>query len=124
MQTIGIARTLCSTSLQSLRESRRPPHDSPPRPPHPNRSSPPSRTSTPDQPIPRISRTLIPRSQRLNLSLSIPTRSDRGLISTTDVDQFVADAVRDDVGVKRFLLVCGDGGVVGLEGEFIGWDGC
>jgi len=49
--------------------------------------------------------------------LSIAAGGDGSVVGTADVVEVVADAVDDDVRVKSLLLVGGDGGLVGLEGE-------
>ena len=73
-----------------------------------------------EQRIESIRSGLIPGSQSLNLSLGIPARSDGLLGGVAHVDELVADAVRDDVGVQRLLLALGHESVLRDEGELVG----
>lgn len=78
-------------------------------------------TIKPKQRIPSISSSSVPRTKRLNLSLRILTSSNGILRGITNVDELIADAVGDDVGVQGLLLALGDERVLGDEGELVGW---
>lgn len=77
------------------------------------------RTRKPEQRIPRISRALVPRPERLDLKLGLVARVNSFLRRLAHVDQLVADSVRDDERVQGLLLAFRNEGVLRDEGELV-----